>query len=152
MENSSNSKRKTLIQAIKFVLFSASAGLIQAGVFALLMDAIKAFGRRYWPCYLIALICSVVWNFTLNRNFTFRSAANVPVAMMKILAYYCVFTPLSTWWGDALEGIGWNPYVILILTMFINLITEFCVYKFIVFRRTEDTLKPRKSTENPTET
>ena len=140
-ERKTEGKGSVVLQAVKFVLFSASAGLIQTGVFALLHDVVKAFGQSYWPCYLIALVCSVVWNFTLNRNFTFRSAANVPVAMLKIAIYYAIFTPLSTWWGDALEKAGWNAYLILILTMFVNLVTEFCVYKFIVFRNSEDTRK-----------
>ena len=139
--NAPGSRRYVVIQAIKFVLFSASAGIIQAAVFALLHDVIRAFGQSYWPSYLIALVCSVLWNFTLNRNFTFRSAANVPVAMTKIAIYYCIFTPLSTLWGDALERLGWNAYVILILTMFVNLVTEFCVYKFVVFRNSENTRK-----------
>jgi len=139
------SKRHVVFQAMKFVLFSASAGLIQAGVFAMLHDILKAFGQSYWPNYLIALLCSVIWNFTLNRNFTFRSATNVPLAMIKVLIYYAVFTPLSTWWGDVLEKLGWNAYLILFLTMFVNLVTEFCVYKFIVFRNSEDTLKKKES-------
>ena len=139
--NAPGSRRYVAIQAIKFVLFSASAGIIQTAVFALLHDVIRAFGQSYWPSYLIALVCSVLWNFTLNRNFTFRSAANVPVAMTKIAIYYCIFTPLSTLWGDALERLGWNAYVILILTMFVNLVTEFCVYKFVVFRNSENTRK-----------
>ncbi|MFA7190392.1 MAG: GtrA family protein [Sphaerochaetaceae bacterium] len=145
-EQNPASRKKVIMQAIKFVLFSASAGLVQTGVFALLHDAVKAFGQSYWPSYLIALVCSVIWNFTLNRNFTFKSAANVPVAMLKILIYYCIFTPLSTWWGDALEAAHWNAYLILFGTMFINMLTEFCVYKFIVFRKTEDTL-PKKERE-----
>ena len=141
MAEKSSGKGNVVWQAVKFVLFSMSAGLIQAGVFAFLHDVVRAFGQSYWPSYLIALVCSVLWNFTLNRNFTFRSAANVPLAMIKIGIYYAIFTPLSTWWGDALERIGWNAYLILILTMFVNLVTEFCVYKFLVFRNSEDTLK-----------
>lgn len=135
------SKGKTLVQAVKFVLFSASAGLIQTGVFALLNSLI---GWKYWPSYLIALVCSVIWNFTLNRNFTFKSAANVPVAMLKILAYYCVFTPLSTWWGNALDVAGWNEYIILFGTMLINMGTEFCVYRFWVFGKSIDTLSQKE--------
>lgn len=147
-EQDTNSKKYVIIQAIKFTLFSMSAGLIQTGVFALLHDALaNVLGWNYWPCYLIALICSIIWNFTLNRNFTFRSAANVPVAMMKILIYYCFFTPLSTLWGDALEKANWHPYLILFVTMFINLVTEFCVYKFVVFRNKENTLNKQEKKE-----
>ena len=87
----------------------------------------------YWPSYLTALVLSVVWNFTFNRKFTFKSAANVPIAMTKVAAYYAVFTPLSTWWGDALEGIGWNGFIVLGGTMIINFVTEFLFTRYVVY-------------------
>ena len=124
-------KYKSLIQIIKFTFFSISAGLIQILVFTLLNELAKI---PYWPAYLIALLCSIIWNFTLNRKFTFKSANNIPIAMSKVLAYYLVFTPLSTWWGDALSKVGWNEYLILALTMLVNFVTEFLYSKFFVFR------------------
>ncbi len=125
-----------LVRAIKFVLFSASAGLIQAGTFTLLNELL---GWPYWPCYLIALALSVLWNFTLNREFTFKSANNVPLAMLKVALYYCVFTPASTWWGTALTNAGWNEYIVLFGTMLINLTTEFLFCRFVVYRGSIDT-------------
>ena len=92
-------------QAVQFLLFSCMAGVIQTLSFTLLSSVCRF---QYWPAYLIALILSVLYNFTVNRRFTFRSAANVPAAMAKVFGYYCIFTPLSTWWGDALTGAGWN--------------------------------------------
>ena len=95
--------RKTeLLRVVKFTFFSMSAGLIEMGAFALLHELTP---WSYWPCYLLALALSVVWNFTLNRKFTFRSAANVPKAMGKALAYYLVFTPLSTLLGSFLSSL-----------------------------------------------
>lgn len=129
-------KKKEMMRAIKFVLFSASAGIIQLGAFTLLNE-LTAW--PYWPCYLIALVLSVLWNFTLNREFTFKSASNVPLAMLKVGLYYCVFAPLSTWWGQALSNIGWNEYVIEIGTMVINMVTEFLFYRFVVFGKSIDT-------------
>ncbi len=124
-------KYKNLIQVIKFTFFSISAGLVQVLIFTLLNEIAKI---SYWPAYLSALVCSVIWNFTLNRKFTFKSANNIPIAMLKVLAYYAVFTPLSTWWGDALSKVGWNEYLILSLTMIVNFVTEFLYSKFFVFR------------------
>ena len=99
---------KELWRAVKFLLFSASAGIIEIVSFALLNELT---GWSYRPCYLIALVLSVLWNFTLNRRFTFRSANNVPVAMLKVAAYYAVFTPLSTMLGSWLaDGLGWNDH------------------------------------------
>lgn len=122
---------KDIIQTIKFTLFSLSAGIIQLGSFALLNDVVKL---GWWPSYLISLILSVVWNFTLNRNFTFKSASNVPVAMAKVFGYYCVFTPLTTILGNYLTGtLGWNDYLVTILNMMLNLITEFLFQKYVVF-------------------
>lgn len=123
----------------KFLLFSVSAGLIEMGSFALLTE-FTPWG--YWPCYLIALVLSVVWNFTLNRKFTFKSAANVPVAMLKVLAYYAVFTPLSTVLGDYLaETLLWNDYLVTALNMVLNFVTEFLYQRFFVFGKSLDTGK-----------
>lgn len=124
---------------IKFTLFSASAGLIEIGAFALLNELT---GWTYWPCYLTALLLSITWNFTLNRKFTFRSAANVPVAMMKVLGYYAVFTPLTTIMGDYLaETLMWNEYLVTGLNMILNFSTEFLFQRFVVFRNSIDTAR-----------
>ncbi|MBR5042459.1 MAG: GtrA family protein [Bacteroidales bacterium] len=121
---------------VRFVLLEASAGIIEFGSFTLLNEFTE---MRYWPCYLIALVLSVIWSFTLNRKFTFRTTANVPRAMLLVLLYYSVFTPLSTWGGDYLaEELGWNEYLVTILNLFANLITEFLFYKFVVYRGTVD--------------
>ena len=130
------SGRQTAWQFIKFTLFSISAGLIQAGAFALLNELT---GLPYWPSYLIALVLSVIWNLTFNRRFTFRSSVNMSKAMALVLAYYAVFTPLSTWWGDALTGIGWNEYLVLGSTMVINFVTEYLFQSLVVFRGTMNT-------------
>jgi putative flippase GtrA len=116
--------------AVKFFLFSVSAGVIQATSFTILHEI---FHFVYWPAYLIALTLSVLWNFTLNRKFTFKSSANIPVAMTKVAIYYLIFTPLSTWWGDRLVFIGWNEYIVLFGTMITNLITEFIYTKYYVY-------------------
>ncbi len=123
---------KDLLQTIKFTLFSISAGAIQLGSFALLHELLNF---AWWPSYLISLILSVLWNFTLNRNFTFKSASNVPIAMAKVFAYYCVFTPLSTLLGNYLtSSLGWNDYLVTGLNMLLNLVTEFLYQKYYVFK------------------
>lgn len=83
-------KGKELLRVVKFVLFSASAGIIQILSFTLLNELTD---WPYYACYLPSLLLSILWNFTLNRKFTFHSTANVPVAMLKVLGYYCIFTP-----------------------------------------------------------
>ena len=130
------SKKAEMIRFLKFVLFSISAGLIQIVSFTIMNEVVK---MKYWPAYLIALTLSVVWNFTINRKFTFKSASNVPVAMAKVAAFYVVFTPLSTWWGNDLDNLGVNEYLILIGTMVINFVTEFLFQRFVVFRDSIDT-------------
>ncbi|MDP4151817.1 MAG: GtrA family protein [Bacillota bacterium] len=134
-------KKQNITQAVKFTLFSASAGIIETVSFALLSELGKL---PYWPCYLVALILSVLYNFTLNRHFTFMSVANIPVAMLKVAGFYLMFTPLSTWWGDALTNAGWNKYIVLFGTMVINLITEFTFYRFVVYKDSMYTNKRAK--------
>ena len=132
-----NSGKKELLRSLKFLAFSVSAGVIEIGAFTLLNEL---SGWSYWPCYLIALILSVLWNFTLNRRYTFQSANNIPVAMLKVAAFYCVFTPVSTLLGNYLaEGISWNEYLVTILNMAANFVLEFLYDRFFVFRDSLDT-------------
>lgn len=132
-------KKEELLRTIKFTLFSISAGVIEIVLYELLAWLTP---WSYWPCYLIALIASVVWNFTLNRNYTFRSANNVPVAMAKVFGYYLVFTPLSTIIGNYLaETLLWNGTIVTILNMLVNFITEYLFDRFVVFGNSIDTKK-----------
>lgn len=131
-----NNKKKELIRTLKFVLFSISAGVIQIVSFTLLTEFT---GLSYWPCYLISLVLSVLYNFTINRKFTFHSAANVPIAMLKVFLYYLVFTPLSTIGGNLLvESLGWNEYLVELLSMLLNFITEFLFTRFVVYGKQID--------------
>lgn len=126
-----NKGSKEWVRALKFTLFSASAGLIEIGSFTLLNELLHL---PYWLSYLVALVLSVLWNFTLNRRFTFRSASNVPIAMLKVAAYYAVFTPLTTWLEHVLTmNFGWNEYLATALNMILNLTTEFLYQRYVVF-------------------
>ena len=133
-------KRKEILRVIKFVLISVSAGIIEIVSFTLLTQLTD---WQYWPRYLIALVLSVLWNFTLNRKFTFKSANNVPIAMLKVLAFYCVFTPVSTLLGNHFTAkfadVAAINYIVLGCTMACNMITEFLYDKFVVFRGSENT-------------
>ncbi|MBO5926562.1 MAG: GtrA family protein [Clostridia bacterium] len=135
--------KKQFLQALKFTLFSISAGIIQIGSFAIL----EIFIKTYWIPYLTSLVLSILWNFTLNRKYTFKSAANVPVAMAKVFGFYLLFTPISTLLGNWAESLGVNDFIILIVTMLSNFVLEFLFCKFVVYRGKEDTLNnknPRK--------
>ena len=131
-----NYKKKSLWQVLKFTLFSISAGVIQVGAFAIL----ELFIKDYWIPYLISLCLSILWNFTLNRKYTFKSAANIPAAMAKVFGFYLVFTPLSTWLGNCAESRGMNDFLILAVTMISNFVLEFLFCKFVVYRGKENTL------------
>ena len=137
MNRRPSSGRREWLRVVKFTFFSISAGLIEIASFALLNELLHL---PYWLSYLVALVLSVLWNFTLNRRFTFQSAANVPVAMLKVAAYYAVFTPLSTglehWYTATL---GWNEYVATAANMLLNFATEFLYQRFFVFGKSIDT-------------
>ena len=164
---SEKTNKTNIFQFIKFALFSASAGIIQIGSFTLMNEVLlktqfmqnliaenEAFGKimtnEYGPIYLIALLLSVIWNFTFNRKFTFKSAANVPVAMLKVALFYLVFTPLSTWWTNALSG-KINEYIIQIGTMLINLVTEYLYCRFVVYRNSMNTNGKKEESEEKSE-
>ena len=127
---------KETLRAIKFTLFSISAGVIQIVTFTLLNE-LTALPEHI--SYLIALVLSVLWNFTFNRRYTFQSAGNVPKAMLLVALFYCVFTPASTWAEKTLVGLGWNEYRVTASNMVCNFVTEFLYDKFIVFRKDTDT-------------
>lgn len=160
MSENNISKKDNAMMALKFVFCSAGAGIIQTVTFTALNEINKHFGtfnflpeklinNDYGLFYFIALLFSVLFNFTVNRKFTFKSANNIPVAMLKVLGYYCVFTPLSIWWGNALTGkAGWNEYIVLALTMVINLVTEFLFNRFVVYGKSINTAVDDESTES----
>ena len=149
-------KNNNVWQAVKFALFSASAGIIQIGSFTLLNELVlpnlniqnekimQLLSAEYGVCYLVALTLSVLWNFTFNRRFTFKSAANVPIAMAKIFGFYLVFTPISTWLGNMATGKGVNEYIVLAVTMLANLTLEYLFCKFVVYKGQENTIEEKK--------
>lgn len=129
------STQQTTIQAIKFTFFSISAGLIQIGSSTLFLEV---FHFRYWIGYLLGLILSVLWNYTLNRKFTFKSSNNIPIAMLKVAIFYLIFTPTSTWLGDYFVDVKLvNEYVVLAITMLSNFILEFLYTKYFIYRQEE---------------
>ncbi len=134
-----------IIRALKFLVISISAGLIQIGVFTLLNEL---FHLGYWVPYLTSLILSILWNFTINRKFTFKSANNIKVAMLLVLVFYVVFTPLSTILGELAENAGVNEYIVLAITMIANFILEFLYTRYLVYRKSCDTAKPKKEGTN----
>lgn len=155
-------KKENALQAVKFACFSASAGIIQIVTFTLLNELLPTtdstntitqwfFNSEYGGSYLVALTLSVLWNFTFNRKFTFKSAANVPVAMLKIFAFYCVFTPVTTILGEMVAQrftADFVEYIILAVTMATNMISEFLYCRFFVYRNSMNTLNSNKEKES----
>jgi putative flippase GtrA len=136
-ESMTKESNRELIRTIKFVLFSISAGVIQILSFTLLNELMT---WPYWPSYLISITLSVLWNFTLNRRFTFKSANNVPIAMLQTAGFYVVFTPLTTWMGNYLvETLLWNEYLVTGINMVLNFVLEYLFQRFVVFRNSLDT-------------
>ena len=142
-------KRQTIVQVAKFVAFSMGAGIIQIVSYTLIHELT---GWAHWKCYLPSLILSVLYNFTVNRRYTFKSATNVPIAMLKVAFYYCIFTPVSTYLGNLAETAGINNYIIEAVTMVCNLVTEFLVCRFWVYRNSINTnkLAEKEKTESKT--
>ena len=162
MSNPENQTKKPLIhetdqnrewlRTLKFTLFSISAGVIQIASAALFKEVLHF---ESWLSYLLSLILSVLWNFTVNRKYTFRSDADIKRAMLLTALFYAVFTPVSTWWVAALTGENpfsgepakeenLNYWIVQIGTMVINFVTEFLWQRFVVYRnRVDTTVKPK---------
>ncbi len=130
-------KIQEFLIAVKFLLISISAGIVEIVSFTLLNE-LSNF--PYWPSYLIALILSIVWNFTINRRYTFKSANNIPLAMLQVFGFYAVFTPASTLLGDYLaDTLLWNEYLVTLLIMVANFLLEYPFQRYVVFRKTLNT-------------
>lgn len=143
-------KIKELIRAAKFTLISISAGIIQIGSFTLLYELCEL---DYWISYLVSLLLSIIWNFTINRKVTFKSAANVPKAMAQLLGFYAVFTPVTMLGGQWVEGLGVHGLIVEIVTMILNFVLEFLFCRFVIYRNSCDSAekKTEKTEENPEE-
>ena len=137
MPEEKGSAKKEFLRTIKYALVAASAGIIEIGTFTLLNELCHL---NYWVSYLIALVLSVLWNFTINRRYTFQSSSNIVRSMLLVFAYYLVFTPASTYLEHLLtDGAGWNEYLVTAINMLINFVTEFLYQRFFVFAKTIDT-------------
>ena len=131
-------KKKETLRVIKFVLFSASAGIIETVAMVRCEEVIKSPG--HYVCYTIALVLSVLWNFTFNRKFTFQSAENVPKAMALVFLFYIPFAPFTIWLQHILADVnGWNEYVVLAINMALNLSLEYLWDSKVVYRKSMDT-------------
>ena len=148
-EKETLTKKQNAIMMIKFVLFSASAGIIQIGSFTLLYEVLKLI---WWASYVISLALSVLWNFTFNREFTFKSANNVPIAMLKVACFYAVFAPTTTLLGDYLTGtLLWNGFLVEAMIMISNLVLEWFYSTLFVYRgsiNTNERAKKEKEKES----
>ena len=137
-QNQKLSTKETIIQIIKFVAFSMGAGIIQIVSYTIIHELTDCV---HWKAYLPSLILSVLYNFTVNRKFTFKSATNVPIAMLKVALFYCVFTPVSAYLGHLAEQAEINNYIIEAVTMSCNLVTEYLFCRFVVYRNSMNTNK-----------
>ncbi len=135
-------KKGELIKAVKFTLFSISAGIVQVASFALLHDVFHL--EQYWFSYLPSLVLSVLWNFTFNRKYTFRSNADIKRCMLLVALYYLVFTPASSWWGQKLSDAGVHDWLVQAINMVTNFVTEFLFQRFVVYRNSVDSVDAGK--------
>ena len=130
------SRKDEMLKAVKFTLFSISAGIVQVVSFAILHDVLHL--EQYWFSYLPSLVLSVLWNFTFNRKYTFRSNANIARSMLLVALYYLVFTPASSWWGQKLSDAGMNDWLVQAINMLTNFVTEYLYQRFVVYRNSVD--------------
>jgi len=147
-EDKRRNLRATGVMFGTFVAFSIGAGIIELISFTALNEGTSL---NYWASYTIALVLSVLYNFTVNRRYTFRSVNNIPKAMTLVFAFYCVFAPYSIWLTDRLTdgslfgtGMFWNEYYVLLFIMVQNLIFEFIWWRLVVFKNSINT-RPRKT-------
>lgn len=134
-------KIKEIIRAVKFTLISISAGIIQIGSFTLMYELCSL---DYWLSYLVSLLLSIIWNFTINRKITFKSTSNVPKAMAQLLGFYAVFTPVTMLGGQWIESLGVHGLIVEAVTMILNFVLEFLFCRFVIYRNSCDTAEKKE--------
>ena len=132
--------KKELWRALKFTLISLSAGIIQIASFTLLNEFVLG-EERAAISHFVALVLSVIWNFTINRKITFKSSNNVIKSMILVALFYVVFTPVSTLFMAWATDKGWNEYLVEGLNMLANFVLEYLFTRFVVYRNSCDTAK-----------
>jgi len=142
-----NQKLNEGMMFLKFLGFSLGAAAIQMASFAVMNELTN---WSPWFSYIIAVILSVIYNFTINRRFTFRSVNNIPKAMSFVVLFYALFIPYSAWLMYAMTGAtliddfgGWYVYAVLFFIMVQNFILEFLWWRFFIFRDSINT-RPKK--------
>jgi len=132
--------KAALIQAIKFTLLSITAAGVEVASFALMVWINSLTGWfPFWVSQSVSIALSVIYNFTVNRHFTFKSANNVPIAMLKVALFYVFFIPLTSWGGQILSNMGWADWLLKGISLLLNFVGEFLWWKFVVFRGSENT-------------
>ena len=158
MNTNKKINKKEFLRAVKFTLFSISAGVIQIIssflLKLLILDRIIPADKTIhfiieqpletFIAETVGLALSIIWNFTFNRKFTFKAANNVPVAMLLAFVFYVPFYPFQTWYIAAVEkslaNIGeWGFVIAQITVMIINFVLEYLWQTFVVFRKAIDT-------------
>lgn len=135
-----NKNTKELWRALKFTLISLSAGIIQILSFTLLNEFVFGEEGAAWS-HFIALVLSVIWNFTINRKVTFKSSNNIVKSMLLVALFYVFFTPASTFFMDFATKQGWNEYLVEAINMIANFVLEYLFTRFVVYRNSCDTAK-----------
>ncbi|MDO5025763.1 MAG: GtrA family protein [Trueperella sp.] len=142
---------ETQLQAVKFTLLSGTAAVVEAGSYALFL-ALDLMPVSWAQAISVAL--SVLWNFTLNRKFTFKSTGNVPFAMLLVSLFYVAYIPISSVLAGLMDDAGMHPAVIKIIWLLINFVGEFIWWKYVVFgigERWLDSITKRKAAKNEAE-
>jgi len=134
--------RKELWRALKFTVISLSAGIIQILSFTLLNEFVLGEDGAAIS-HFIALVLSVIWNFTINRKVTFKSSNNIVKSMILVALFYLVFTPTSTLFMSWATGLGWNEYLVEGINMLANFVLEYLFTRFVVYRNSCDTAEEK---------
>lgn len=134
-------KTKELLRALKFTVISISAGIVQILSFTLLNEVVKLPDPEI--SHLIALVLSVVWNFTINRKVTFKSSNNLALSMALVGFFYLVFTPTSTLFMKWATDAGLDEYLVEGINMIANFVLEFLFTRFVVYRNSCDTAEKK---------
>ena len=129
------------LQFLQFVVVSLGAGVIEYATFALMTWIVPDNKTMLVAAEVTSVVLSCLFNFTVNRKYTFHSSSNIPLGMLLYGVYYAFLaTPAGVWFLLFLTQGGMHELLAKAVKMLVNFIFDYLFCKFILFQAADKVL------------
>ncbi len=120
---------------VRFLLVGGLSFALDLGLLALLHEA---FGVALWIATPIAFIVSLVFNFLLQRVFTFRATNKGSVSAAKYLLLVLVNIVVSDVIVTGFDALGWSYVIGKTTATILTTGWNYLLYRHWIFKRTPE--------------